>query len=165
MTAAVPSTFTEAMTRKRQRELAALRSPDIYVVEMRLADGQYRALADLSGGQRVALLLSLLLETDDQGPLVIDQPEDELDNRFLWDTVLPALRRLKGRRQLVVATHNANIVVNGDADQVIVLEATARHGRVALSGAIEDARVRDAVVRTVDGGREAFRLRQAKYGF
>ena len=96
---------------------------------------------------------------------MIDQPEDELDNRFLFDTVLPALKRLKGRRQIIVATHNANIVVNGDADQVIQLEATSNHGRVAEAGAIEDPAVRDAIVRTVDGGDDAFRLRRLKYGF
>ena len=60
---------------------------------------------------------------------------------------------------------DANIVVNGDADMVILLEATANHGRVACSGAIEEPAVRDAIVRTVDGGEEAFRLRRRKYGF
>ena len=128
-------------------------------------DGSHRQLDDLSGGQRVSLLLTLLLETKDECPLVIDQPEDELDNRFLFDTVLPALKRLKGRRQIIVATHNANIVVNGDADQVILLEATANRGRVTCAGAIEEPAVRDAIVRTVDGGDEAFRLRRLKYGF
>ena len=132
---------------------------------MSFADGSYRRLDELSGGQRVSVLLSLLLETEDSRPLVIDQPEDELDNRFLFETVLPALKKLKGRRQVIVATHNANIVVNGDADMVIQLEATANHGRVACSGAIEEPAVRDAIVRTVDGGREAFRLRRRKYGF
>ena len=79
--------------------------------------------------------------------------------------MLPALKRLKGRRQIVVATHDPNIVVNGDADQVIQLEATANRGRVARAGAIEEPAVRDAIVRTVDGGDEAFRLRRLKYGF
>ena len=65
----------------------------------------------------------------------------------------------------MVATHNPNIVVNGDADQVILLEATANRGRVAQAGAIEEPAVRDAIVRTVDGGDEAFRLRRLKYGF
>ena len=96
---------------------------------------------------------------------MIDQPEDELDNRFLSDTVLPVLKRLKGRRQIIVATHDANIVVNGDADQVIRLEAMANRGRVAEAGAIDDPAVRDAIVRTVDGGNDAFRLRRLKYGF
>ncbi len=135
------------------------------VLELRMDDGSYRRLEDLSGGQRVSVLLSLWLETRDERPLVIDQPEDELDNRFLFDTVLPALKRLKGRRQIIVATHDANIVVNGDADQVIQLEASSNHGRVAETGAIEDPAVRDAIVRTVDGGDDAFRLRRLKYGF
>ena len=165
MSPAVQATFREALSQSKQRELASIRCPDRYVLELRMEDGNLRPLNSLSGGQRVSVLLSLLLETRDDRPLVIDQPEDELDNRFLSDTVLPALKRLKGRRQIIVATHNANIVVNGDADQVIQLEATADRGRVAHSGAIEDPAVRDAIVRTVDGGGDAFRLRRLKYGF
>ena len=152
MSRAVQAAFREAMSQARRRELAAIRCPDRYLLELRMDDGSHRPLDDLSGGQRVSVLLSLLLETRDERPLVIDQPEDELDNRFLFDTVLPALKRLKGRRQIIVATHNANVVVNGDADQVIQLEATSNHGHVAEAGAIEDRAVRDAIVRTVDGG-------------
>ena len=165
MSDAVQRTFLESITRSKQRELAALRCPDRYFLELRMDDGSYRRLDELSGGQRVSVLLSLLLETDDSRPLVIDQPEDELDNRFLFETVLPTLKKLKGRRQVIVATHNPNVVVNGDADMVIQLEATANRGRVGCSGAIEDSAVRDAIVRTVDGGEEAFRLRRRKYGF
>ena len=165
MSDAVQSTFLESLTRAKQRELAAIRCPDRYVLEMRMDDGSYRHLNALSGGQQVSVLLSLLLETNDSRPLVIDQPEDELDNRFLFETVLPALKKLKGRRQVIMATHNPNVVVNGDADMVIQLEATANRGRVGCSGAIEDPAIRDAIVRTVDGGEEAFRLRRRKYGF
>lgn len=165
MSHAVAETFRESVTRSKRRELAALRCPDRYVLELRMDDGSYRLLNDLSGGQRVSVLLSLLLETEDDRPLVIDQPEDELDNRFLSETVIPALKKLRGRRQVVLATHNANLVVNGDADMVIQLDATAHRGRVVCAGAIEDPEVRDAIVRTVDGGEEAFRLRRRKYGF
>ena len=165
MSSAVQETFVIQLTPSKQRELAALRSQDTYVLEFRMDDGTYRVLEDLSGGQRVNLLLSLLLETSDERPLVIDQPEDELDNRFLFETMLPVLKRLKGRRQIIVATHNANIVVNGDADQVIHLEATANRGQIANSGAIEEPTIRGAIVRTVDGGEEAFRMRRLKYGF
>ena len=83
----------------------------------------------------------------------------------MFDAMLPALRRLRRRRQIVVATHNANIVVNGDADQVILLEAIAAGGRVACSGAIEHPAVRDAVVSAADGGDEAVRLRHLEHGF
>ncbi len=166
MSEAVQQTFRVQMTPSKCRELAALRCPDRYLLEFRPDGGDdYRPLDELSGGQRVNILLSLLLEAADERPLVIDQPEDELDNRFLFDTLLPTLGRLKGRRQVILATHNANIVVNGDADQVVQLEAGADRGFVAASGAIEDASVRDAIVRTVDGGDEAFRLRRLKYGF
>ena len=165
MSSAVQATFRECLTKSKRHELAAIRCPDRYLLEMRMDDGRNRQLDELSGGQRVSLLLSLLLETNDDRPLIIDQPEDELDNRFLFDTVLPALKKLKGRRQIVVATHNANIVVNGDADQVIQLEATSNRGQIAHAGAIEEPAVRDAIVRTVDGGDEAFRLRRLKYGF
>ncbi|MCY3860322.1 MAG: AAA family ATPase [Gammaproteobacteria bacterium] len=165
MTPVVQKTFIEQLTPLKQRELAALRCRDDYVLEFLMDDGSYRPLRDLSGGQRVNLLLSLLLETNDERPLVIDQPEDELDNRFLFKTMLPALKRLKGRRQIIVATHDANIVVNGDADQVIQLDATADRGHIVCSGAIEEPAVRDAIVQTVDGGDEAFRLRRLKYGF
>ena len=165
MSPVVQDTFRESLSRSKQRELAAIRCRDRYRLELKMDDGGYRQLDDLSGGQRVSLLLSLLLETYDDRPLVIDQPEDELDNRFLFDSVLPALKRLKGRRQIIMATHNANIVVNGDADLVIQLEADANQGHVAHVGAIEDPGVRDAIVRTVDGGDEAFRLRRLKYGF
>ena len=110
MSPAVQKTFIEQLTPSKRRELAALRCRDKYVLEFKMDDGGYRLLNDLSGGQRVNLLLSLLLETNDERPLVIDQPEDELDNRFLFETMLPALKRLKGRRQIIVATHNANIV-------------------------------------------------------
>ena len=165
MSTAVQSTFLGCLGWLKQRALAAVRCRDRYVLELELGSGVRRRLDDLSGGQRVSVLLSLLLETNDDRPLVIDQPEDELDNRFLFDTVLPALKRLKGCRQIIVATHNANIVVNGDADQVIQLEATANRGSVARAGAIEEPAVRDAIVRTVDGGDDAFRLRRLKYGF
>ena len=165
MSDAVQETFRNVMVVPVQRTLAAIRCGDNYLLEFELEQGEYRRLEDLSGGQRVSVLLSLLLNTMDERPLVIDQPEDELDNRFLFDAVLPALKRLKGRRQVIVATHNPNIVVNGDADQVIQLDATADHGRIAQAGAIEDATVRDAIMQTVDGGADAFRLRRMKYGF
>ncbi len=84
---------------------------------------------------------------------------------FMWKTIIPALKRLKDNRQIIVATHNANIVVNGDADMVLQLDASANRGRVATAGAIEENDVRNAIINTVDGGDDAFRLRHRKYGF
>lgn len=158
------SFFEQIASWERQLSVWSLRCPDRYRIRW-LEDGEPKDLNDLSGGRRVAVLLSLILESDDPTPLFVDQPEDELDNRFLNETIIPALHRLKGKRQVVFATHNANLVVNGDADQVIALEADAEHGRVDAAGAIEDGAIRSAIVRTLDGGAEAFRLRRKKYGY
>lgn len=165
MTSAVADTLLEVLAPwARRLELWALRCPDRYRLQW-VENGVAKDLDLLSGGRKVAVLLALLLESDDVTPLVVDQPEDELDNRFLNATIIPALHRLKGKRQVIFATHNANIVVNGDADRVIALEADAQHGRVYAEGAIEDPEVREAILKTLDGGQDAFRLRRAKYGF
>lgn len=87
----------------------------------------------------------------DTRPLVIDQPEDQLDARLLVESVLPALRRLDGRRQVILATQDANFVVHADPAQIIVLEIDAKGGRVALEGALEQPAVRDAIVQIVAG--------------
>jgi len=165
MSQAVATRFAECMTEGQRLALSALPCRDKIVLLMKVEDGATRPLSDLSGGQRVALVLSLLLSAEDDRPLFIDQPEDDIDNRYLSDSVLPALRALKGRRQVILATHNANLVVNGDADQVIHLEASFIHGWVDISGAIDDVAVRQSILDTVDGGSEAFALRQRKYGY
>jgi energy-coupling factor transporter ATP-binding protein EcfA2 len=130
----------------------------------------WRSLSQLSTGQRAtALLLLVLLESD--APLLIDQPEDDLDNRFITEGIVPRLREEKRRRQFVVATHNANIPVLGDAELIMGLTATgeAEHGKVVIAdghrGAIDDRPVRQLVEEVLEGGREAFMTRRLKYGF
>ncbi len=103
MSEAVQKTFQAQMTPAKRRVLAALYCPDRYLLEYQPdCNSDYRPLDELSGGKRVNILLSLLLEAEDERPLVIDQPEDELDNRFLFETLLPTLGRLKGRRQVIL---------------------------------------------------------------
>ena len=167
MSEQVEETFLKLMDANKRMELASLRSEDRHSIELRIgpAADDYRELVRLSGGAQVSVLLSLILETDDTTPLIVDQPEDETDKNYLLEVLLPVLRRLKGRRQIIFATHDANIVVNGDADQVIVLEADAHSGRIVHQGAIEDPSVKDAIVCVLDGGPEAFKLRKVKYGF
>jgi ABC-type cobalamin/Fe3+-siderophores transport system ATPase subunit len=155
------------MSSERQLQLGALRNEDRYFIQLKVGTGQddYRDIDELSGGAQVSILLSMVFETDDTAPLIVDQPEDEMDKAYLFDVLLPALRRFKGRRQVIIATHDANIVVNGDADNVIFLEADYDHGIISEQGAIEEQGVKNAIINTLDGGRDAFNLRQAKYGF
>lgn len=161
----VAATFTAVLSEPRRWEVHGVSTPDRYVLQLLVGPGDYRDMARLSGGSQVSLLLSLLLESDDSRPLVIDQPEEELDKAYLFDVVLPALRRLKGVRQIVFVTHDANIVVNGDADQVVFLKADADRGWVQAEGAIEQAPIREAILTVLDGGEAAFELRSRKYGF
>src|SRR5690606_17030114 len=116
-----------------------------------------------------ALLLLLLLGSD--SPLLIDQPEDDLDNRFIVDRVVNRMREEKRRRQFVFATHNANIPVLGDAELIIGLTTTGDPNRVQGTvrdehlGSIDESSVRRLVEDVLEGGREAFQLRRLKYGY
>lgn len=130
----------------------------------------WQTLEDLSTGQKAtAVLLLLLLESD--APLVVDQPEDDLDNRFITEGIVPRMREEKQRRQFLFSTHNANIPVLGDAELIIGLaasgEANGGHARIAPEhmGSIDDQPVRELVEEILEGGKEAFERRRRKYGF
>jgi len=118
----------------------------------------------LSPGGRSSAMLPLIALSDD-APLIIDQPEDNLDNRMVGDTLSKILAHLKERRQIIVTTHNPNIVVGGDAEQVIVLKALGdRSARLEETGNIDEDAVIDAVIKIMEGGKEAFKERERRYG-
>lgn len=130
----------------------------------------WQALEDLSTGQKAtAVLLLLLLESE--APLIVDQPEDDLDNRFITEGIVPRMRQEKQRRQFLFSTHNANIPVLGDAELIVGLAATgeADQGRARITpehmGSIDTAAVRELVEEILEGGRDAFERRRRKYGF
>lgn len=130
----------------------------------------WKKLEDLSTGQKAtAVLLLLLLDSD--APLVVDQPEDDLDNRFITEGVVPRMREAKQRRQFVFSTHNANIPVLGDAELIVGLsaEGEAEHGCARIRrehmGSIDDRSVRGLVESILEGGKEAFERRRRKYGY
>jgi DNA repair ATPase RecN len=152
----------------RLQELAL---PDTVEIEFNLAEQRdtprYRDLARLSVGQKATSILLILLAQEGR-PLVIDQPEDDLDNRFIFKDVVERLRSVKDQRQLILATHNANIPVLGDAELIVVLDAEEVGGkpvgRMQDCGSIDSPSIKRAVTQILEGGREAFRRRQAKYG-
>lgn len=137
------------------------------------ADGEpetWQTIEALSTGQKAtAVLLLLLLESE--APLVVDQPEDDLDNRFITDGVVPTMRNEKRRRQFVFSTHNANIPVLGDAELIIGLttgiqnETVQGRANERHMGSIDMDPVREMVEEILEGGRAAFEMRRRKYGF
>ena len=130
----------------------------------------WQTLEALSTGQKAtAVLLLLLLESE--APLVVDQPEDDLDNRFITEGVVPIMRQEKRRRQFVLSTHNANIPVLGDAELILGLAASGegKEGHAKISqehmGSIDSKPVRELVEEILEGGKDAFEMRRSKYGF
>lgn len=136
------------------------------------ADFEYKnkTVDKLSVGQRGTFYVSLKLATDPFGsPFVFDQPEDDLDNEFIMKQLVPLFRKIKKYRQVLIVTHNANLVVNTDVEQVIV---ASNEGEVISyhSGAVEDGNVlnntgiRASICNILEGGSFAFEKREKKYG-
>lgn len=133
--------------------------------------GVYMPFEKASPGQQAAALLTLML-SQEAGTLIIDQPEDDLDNRVIMD-IVQQIQKTKHQRQLIFATHNPNFVVNGDADKVISLvpnddqsansQGDSKRIDIDQDGAIETPLVREAITKTMEGGKVAFELRGRKY--
>jgi ABC-type lipoprotein export system ATPase subunit len=131
-------------------------------ISFRREDGTFSPLAEVSTGQKcTALLIMALCEGD--APIVVDQPEDSLDIRSIWEDMCLRLRIAKRSRQFAFTTHNSSLAVASDSDKFVVLAANAQHGEVVLAGAIDHEDVRDEVLRLLEGGTATYFLKQRKY--
>jgi DNA repair ATPase RecN len=140
-------------------ELACWFPEDEVQLEYRPADGaSYKSIQQASAGQKTAALLSFLLAHGEE-PLLLDQPEDDLDNALVSRLVVAQLRKNKTRRQLIIVTHNANIVVNGDAELVMTMDFAGGQISLASKGGLQEREVRKDICRVMEGGEEAFRQR------
>ncbi|MDE2755991.1 MAG: AAA family ATPase, partial [Acidobacteriota bacterium] len=122
-----------------------------------------RDFAKLSLGQQQSVLLALMLSSDSDAPLIIDQPEDNLDSEFIFHSLVPVIRAAKERRQVIVVTHNANIAVLGDAEQIVALKSTSDRSVIVSAGSIDDSKTKTVVCRILEGAEEAFRRRAKMY--
>lgn len=114
------------------------------------------------------LLLYLTIDQHDRRPLVVDQPEENLDPKSIFEELVPQFRAARKRRQIIMVTHNANLVVNTDGDQVIVADSVqlAERGLPSISyrsGSLENPDVRALVCRVLEGGERAFLERERRY--
>lgn len=132
---------------------------DRVAVQFRRADsGGFQSLERASAGQKTSAILSFLLAHGDE-PLLLDQPEDDLDNALISELVVEQIRAHKPRRQIVVVTHNPNIVVNGDAELVLPMEFVGGQIQVNDPGGLQEREVRQRICDVMEGGRQAFRQR------
>lgn len=145
--------------------------PDIFAIEtvelrdrpvLELKDGEdYKDSASLSTGQKCTTILPILL-VESERPLLVDQPEDNLDNAFVFETVVQSIKGAGLKRQLIFVTHNPNIPVLGDAARVFALRSTGRAATVANAGTVDD--VAQEIVTILEGGYAAFEARRERYG-
>ena len=169
----VTQMVAEALTKLQASQLMELEALELehrVDISLNVAHGQaapvFRPLKKLSTGQQcTAILHMLLLENVD--PLLMDQPEDNLDNAFIAERIVTELRDAKTSRQFLFATHNANIPVFGDAEWIGVFTAAENQGRLGLDaqGSIDVPVIRDQVASILEGGRDAFIQRKEKYEF
>ena len=167
LTSGVAETLTR-MTAPQVYGLEAIDLEDRVGLELNVSHtgDQYRALDRLSTGQQCTAILHLLL-LDNPDPLVMDQPEDNLDNAFIAERIVQELRAAKTERQFLFATHNANIPVFGDAEWIGVCSSSEDRAEmpVEAQGSIDIPLIRDQVASILEGGKEAFMQRKEKYGF
>lgn len=169
----IPDSVTRALTRLPEQKLLELEElllPDTMSIELNVTHGEreavFRPIDDLSTGQQCTAVLHLLL-LDNPDPLILDQPEDNLDNAFIAERIVAELRRAKLSRQFLFATHNANIPVFGDAEWIGVLSVADNKGLILpdQQGAIDMPEVQKLAADILEGGKSAFNQRREKYGF
>jgi hypothetical protein len=118
----------------------------------------------LSDGQRHTILLTIAMLSESNVPLIIDQPEDDLDNAFIFSSVVTTLRSIKETRQVILVTHNANIAVLGDSELILPMVREADCGKTKSRGSIDAKETRSCVLDVLEGGPEAFDRRKEIYG-
>lgn len=118
----------------------------------------FRPISQGSPGQKTAAILAFLLSYGEE-PMVLDQPEDDLDNHLIYDLIVKQVRENKSRRQLIIVTHNANIVVNGDAELTLALDIINGQTRVIEQGGLQEQEIREKICHVMEGGEEAFERR------
>ena len=165
---------TRPSTRDVQADVVVLRNNGAQlrqILEIQEAewDDEARILLDggpidkKSPGQRSSALLPLIALSE-RTPLIIDQPEDNLDNAFIVETVIKAIRaRPASTGQIICATHNPNIPVLADAKTVAFMDSDGRRGFLRHAAPLTDQRSVDAITSVMEGGREAFELRAKFY--
>ncbi len=167
ITSSTATNLCKAITPEVLFEIETFQIPTRTIISLNVGSKEkpkYKETKSLSVGQKCTAILTLIL-LESPYPLIIDQPEDDLDNKFVFEDIVQKLRKEKEKRQFIIATHNANIPVLGDAELIIVLSASDKNGYVENNGSIDDERLREPVEKILEGGKQAFELRKIKYGF
>lgn len=125
-------------------------------------NGSFKSLSTASAGQKTTAILTFILSYGNI-PLVLDQPEDDLDNRLVYELVVDRLALAKEHRQIIVVTHNANIPVNGDAEYINSMDSESAQLKIFCSGTVERKLIKKEICDVMEGGESAFDMRSKRY--
>lgn len=132
-------------------------------IRYNLGNGKYAPLSAISVGQKCTAML-LIAMSEGTMPVIVDQPEDSLDIRSIWEDICQKVRRGKEGRQFIFTTHSSSVAVASDTDKFIIMEGDATSGKVAFSGSMDHAPLSDQVIQYLEGGKQTYRAKYGKYG-
>ena len=148
------------MLLKLQYDARAEDRPDISV----LIESKYQPIEHVSVGQKCNAMLMIAL-SEGLCPVIIDQPEDSLDIRSIWDDICSRIRKNKINRQFIFTTHNSSLAVASDTDKYTVIECIDGKGHISKSGVIDSEVIKDNVIDYLEGGKPTYVSKYQKYGF
>lgn len=143
-------------------DIELLLPEDEVVVEYKQNEGGFKPLKTASAGQKTSAILTYVLSRENN-PLILDQPEDDLDNELIYNLIVKSLKNSKNKRQIIVVTHNANIPVNGDSEYIVVMDSNSKYLKKLSANSIDDEEIVKSICNIMEGGKPAFDLRNKKY--
>ncbi len=132
------------------------------IIQYKLNDGSYEEIKNISVGQKCTAMLIMAL-SEGSFPIIIDQPEDSLDVRSVWDDMCVKIRKGKTERQFIFTTHNSSLAVASDTDKFTLIENVRNKGEIYLTGAIDINEVKEEVIKYLEGGRITYKAKAQKY--
>jgi len=155
--------LVNALNDKQLDEIELLMPEDEIEVQYKITkNSRWKPLSTASAGQKTTAILTFILSHGDT-PLILDQPEDDLDNRLVYDLIVDRLKKAKEKRQLIVVTHNANIPVNGDAEYIISMDTESEKLKILDEGTVEKISIKKEICDVMEGSEKAFRMRSKRY--
>ncbi|MFK5976718.1 MAG: PHP domain-containing protein [Sulfurovum sp.] len=125
-------------------------------------NSNFKSLSTASAGQKTTAILTFILSFGNS-PLILDQPEDDLDNRLVYDLVVERLKVAKENRQIIIVTHNANIPVNGDAEYIISMDSESKYLKILTDGSVDKVGIKKEICDVMEGSEAAFDMRSRRY--
>lgn len=132
-------------------------------IKFKINDSDFELIKDISVGQKCTAMLIMTL-SEGLFPIVIDQPEDSLDVRTVWEDMCLKVRKGKEKRQFIFTTHNSSLAVASDTDKFTIIESDSNSGRIMFSGALETGNIKEEVITYLEGGRPTYNQKANKYG-